>query len=127
MFYSEKDVPAKLEDVLFALLTHLKKAGYVVVADINVKNILKNALNYDFKDYHILEICNPIAAREIIGEDDLNGLFVPCKLTIYQEQEVTKIRMLRATLVTDTLLPKASVVIGKYERDLLSVLNSFSM
>lgn len=127
MFYAAKEFDAELEDVMAALLQHLKGGGYVIVADINVKNILKNALNFDFKNYHILEVCNPSAAREIIGKDDLNGMFVPCKLLIFQEGEKTKIRLLKATKITDHLYPQASEVLKSYERELFSLVDGFSV
>ena len=127
MFYSAKEIESNIDDVMATLLVHLKKGGYVVIADINVKNILKNALNYDFKDYHILEICKPTAAKEIIGKDDLNGLFVPCKMIIYQEGKITKIRVLSVTQVTDYVYPEASNQIRKYEEEVFSLLDSFAI
>jgi uncharacterized protein (DUF302 family) len=127
MFYAGKEFQSDLDDVLSGFLTHIRKSGYVVVADINVKEILKKALGEDFKDYHILEICKPVAAREIVGSDDLNGLFVPCKMIVYQDGNTTKIRVLRATEIIERLHSEATEIVGKYEKELFSLLDSFAM
>ncbi len=127
MFYASREFNADLEDVMSSFLVHIKKDGFVIIADVNVKNILKNALNFEFKDYHILEICKPAAAKEIIGQDDLNGLFVPCKMIIFQEGKVTRIRVLSVSQITDQVYPKASALIKKFEEELFGLIKSFTI
>ena len=127
MFYASREFNADLEDVMSSFLVHIKKDGFVRIADVNVKNILKNALNFEFKDYHILEICKPAAAKEIIGQDDLNGLFVPCKMIIFQEGRVTRIRVLSVSQITDQVYPKASALIKKFEEELFGLIKSFTI
>ncbi len=127
MFYASREFNADLEDVMSSFLVHIKKDGFVIIADVNVKNILKNALNFEFKDYHILEICKPAAAKEIIGQDDLNGLFVPCKMIIFQEGRVTRIRVLSVSQITDQVYPKASALIKKFEEELFGLIKSFTI
>ena len=127
MFYASREFNADLEDVMSSFLVHIKKDGFVIIADVNVTNILKNALNFEFKDYHILEICKPAAAKEIIEQDDLNGLFVPCKMIIFQVGEVTKIRVLSVSQITDQVYPKASALIKKFERELFGSIESFAI
>ena len=127
MFYASREFNADLEDVMSSFLVHIKKDGFVIIADVNVKNILKNALNFEFKDYHILEICKPAAAKEIIGQDDLNGLFVPCKMIIFQEGKVTRLRVLSVSQITDQVYPKASALIKKFEEELFGLIKSFTI
>ncbi len=127
MFYSGREFQSDLEDVMSAFLMHIRREGYVVTADVNVKSILKNALNQDFKDYHILEICKPMAAREIIGSDDLNGLFVPCKMIVYQDGNTTKMRALRISKITEHFHNEATAIVSKYEKELFSLIDSFTM
>ncbi len=127
MFYAAREFNADLEDVMSSFLVHIKKDGFVIIADVNVKNILKNALNFEFKDYHILEICKPAAAKEIIEQDNLNGLFVPCKMIIFQEGKVTRIRVLSVSQITDQVYPKASALIKKYEKELFGLIESFTI
>jgi uncharacterized protein (DUF302 family) len=125
MFHVEKEYEGKLEEVSDKLLMHLRAGGYVVVADIDVKSILKRALNFNFKDYHIYEICKPEAAREIIGDDDLNGLFVPCKMIVYEDGRVTKLRLLKSSVIVNHFYSKGESIIRKYEDELMKVIDSF--
>ena len=125
MFHVEKEYQGKLDEISDKLLVHLRTEGYVVVADIDVKSILKRALNFGFKDYHIYEICKPEAAREIIGDDDLNGLFVPCKMIVYQDGPVTKLRLLKSSVIVNRFYSKAESLIRKYEDELVKVIESF--
>ena len=127
MFYASREFNADLEDVMSSFLVHIKKDGFVIIADVNVTNILKNALNFEFKDYHILEICKPAAAKEIIEQDDLNGLFVPCKMIIFQVGKVTSIRVLSVSQITDQVYPKASALIKKFEEELFGLIKSFTI
>ncbi len=127
MFYASREFNADLEDVMSSFLVHIKKDGFVIIADVNVTNILKNALNFEFKDYHILEICKPAAAKEIIEQDDLNGLFVPCKMIIFQVGKVTSIRVLSVSQITDQVYPNASALIKKFEKELFGSIESFTI
>ena len=127
MFYASREFNADLEDVMSSFLVHIKKDGFVIIADVNVTNILKNALNFEFKDYHILEICKPAAAKEIIEQDDLNGLFVPCKMIIFQVGKVTSIRVLSVSQITDQVYPNASALIKKFEEELFGLIKSFTI
>ena len=127
MFYSSREFNADLEDVMSSFLVHIKKDGFVIIADVNVTNILKNALNFEFKDYHILEICKPAAAKEIIEQDDLNGLFVPCKMIIFQVGKVTSIRVLSVSQITNQVYPNASALIKKFEKELFGSIESFTI
>ncbi len=127
MFYASREFNADLEDVMSSFLVHIKKDGFVIIADVNVTNILKNALNFEFKDYHILEICKPAAAKEIIEQDDLNGLFVPCKMIIFQVGKVTSIRVLSVSQITNQVYPNASALIKKFEKELFGSIESFTI
>jgi len=126
MFYLEKEYQLNADEVLESLIFHLKQNGYVVVADIDVKSILKKALNYDFSNYRILEICNPKAAKDILGNDYLNGLFIPCKIVIYEDGENTKLKLLRATELSEKFFSKGKEVIERYQLELEKLIETFS-
>ncbi|MEM4950635.1 MAG: DUF302 domain-containing protein, partial [Thermoplasmatales archaeon] len=74
MLFVEREFDGNFSELMDSLLFHLKNNGYVAVADVDVKGILKKTMNFDFKEYHILEICKPQAAKDLIGGDDNNGL-----------------------------------------------------
>jgi uncharacterized protein (DUF302 family) len=125
MFYLEREYKASADTVLDSLIYHLKQKGYVVVADINVKSILKKALDYDFGEYQILEICNPKAAKEILENDYLNGLFIPCKIIVYEDGKTTKLKLLRISEVADKFFDRGKKLIEKYQVELEKLIESF--
>ncbi|MGC8562202.1 MAG: DUF302 domain-containing protein [Thermoplasmata archaeon] len=126
MLFVEREFDGNFDEIIDSLLFHLKDGGYVIVADIDVKGILKKALNLEFKKYHIYEICKPQAAKELIGGDDINGLFLPCKMVAYEDSGKTRIRLVLSSEVAKKFEVAGGKSIKKFEDELVGLLNSFS-
>ncbi|WP_324617834.1 DUF302 domain-containing protein [Cohnella cholangitidis] len=45
--------------------------------------------------YRILEVCNPREAARVLGENELSGYFLPCKIVVYSRNGTTKIGLPR--------------------------------
>ncbi len=67
----------------------LKKEGFGVLTEINVKETIKKKLEKDFTKYIILGACNPqLAYRSLMSETEI-GLLLPCNVIVYEKEGKT--------------------------------------
>lgn len=74
------------EEAIDKTINALKKEGFGVLTEIDLKATLKKKLDVDFYNYRILGACNPSFAYKALQVEDKVGTMLPCNV-IVQEKE----------------------------------------
>src|ERR1017187_6766835 len=78
-----KIVKLGYEEAKEKITEELKKEGFGVLTEIDVKATLKKKLDVDFRPYKILGACNPPFAYKALQAEEQIGLMLPCNVIIY--------------------------------------------
>jgi uncharacterized protein (DUF302 family) len=116
------------EGALEAVTAALKREGFGVLTQIDVKDTLKRKLDVDFRRYVILGACNPPLAHQALTADPQIGLLLPCNVVVQEAPDggvVVSIADPRAmfTLVNN---PGLTPVVEESDQRLRRVLESLA-
>lgn len=84
-YYFNKTVSGSFEEVIVKVTDELKKEGFGILTEIDVKETMKKKLDVDFKKYKILGACNPPFAYEALKAEDKIGTMLPCNVIVIEQ------------------------------------------
>ena len=97
MYGYKKKVQLGYAEAVSKVKDELKKEGFGVLSEIDVKDTLRKKLNVDFDNYVILGACNPSFAYKALQAGKEVGLMMPCNVVVYSDKGQTYVA---ATLPT---------------------------
>jgi uncharacterized protein (DUF302 family) len=84
-YYFNKTISGNFDDAILKVTDELKKEGFGILTEIDVKETLKKKLDVDFKKYKILGACNPPFAYEALKSEDKIGAMLPCNVIVIEQ------------------------------------------
>lgn len=91
-YCNTKVVNFSFDETIARVTEELKKEGFGILTEIDVKETLKKKLNVDFRKYKILGACNPPYAYKALQAEENLGVLLPCNVVV-QEKETGKIQV----------------------------------
>ena len=82
IYYLSKTLSAGFDETVRLTTEALKREGFGIITDIDVRDTLKKKIDVDFRSYRILGACNPSLAHEALQIEDKVGTMLPCNVIV---------------------------------------------
>lgn len=125
-YYFSKNVNVDFDTAISTVTEELKKEGFGILTEIDVKETLKKKLDVDFRKYKILGACSPQFAHQALLAEDTIGTMLPCNV-IVQEREGGKVEVSAVDPVASMMAvqnDKLAMVAGEVREKLKKVINA---
>ena len=86
-YYFSKTLTMPFGETVTRVTEELKKEGFGILTQIDLKETLKKRLNVEFREYRILGACNPPFAYQALKAEDKIGLMLPCNVIVQETGE----------------------------------------
>ncbi len=83
-YYFSKRINSTFHDAVDRVTEELKKEGFGILTEIDVKATLKKKLDVDFHPYMILGACNPSFAYKALQAENRIGTMLPCNVIVQE-------------------------------------------
>ncbi len=125
-YYISKTVQMPFEQAVVKVTEELKKEGFGVLTEIDVKATMKKKLNVDFYNYKILGACNPPFAYKALTAEDKIGTMLPCNVIVQEkvpgEIEVSAIDPMASMMAVEN--PSLTGIAAEVKDKLTKVIHS---
>jgi uncharacterized protein (DUF302 family) len=81
-YYFSRNIDMIFDEAIAKVTDELKKEGFGILTEIDVKATLKNKLDVDFPKYTILGACNPPFAYRALQAEPRIGTMLPCNVIV---------------------------------------------
>lgn len=84
-YYFAKSTKYSFDEAIARTTEELKKEGFGILTEIDVKETLKKKLEVDFRRYKILGACNPPFAYQALQAEEYIGAMLPCNVIVQEK------------------------------------------
>ena len=118
-YHFSKILNCDFDSAITKVTDELKKEGFGIVTDIDMKETLRKKIDVDFRKYRILGACNPKYAYQALLVEDKVGTMLPCNVVVQEHPdgkvEVSAIDPIASMMAiqNDKLKPLANEISGK--------------
>ena len=88
-YHTSKTVNLTFDQAIVNVMEELKKEGFGILTEIDVKETLKKKLDVDFRKYRILGACNPPLAYKALQTEENIGVMLPCNVIVQEKDDGT--------------------------------------
>ena len=81
-YYMAKTLPVSFDEAVARTIEALKREGFGILTQIDVKETLKAKIGAEFSNYMILGACNPALAFEALKLENKVGTMLPCNVVV---------------------------------------------
>jgi uncharacterized protein (DUF302 family) len=126
-YYLGKMLPLGFDEAVRRVTEALKREGFGIITEIDVKATLKSKIKVEFRPYRILGACNPALAYEALLLEDKVGTMLPCNVIVQElapgRVEVVAVDPVASMMAIDNpdLHERAAAVRAKLERAIASL------
>ena len=83
-YYFDKTLQGDFDAAIEKVTGELKKEGFGVLTEIDIKATMKKKLDVDLPKYTILGACNPQYAYRALQAEDKIGTMLPCNVIVQE-------------------------------------------
>lgn len=125
-YHFSKTVDMSFDEAIENVTGELKKEGFGILTEIDVKATLKEKLDVDFRNYRILGACNPPFAYKALLAEDKIGTMLPCNVVVQEHDdgrvEVSAVDPMASMQAVEN--PELGQVAGEIQAKLKTVINN---
>ena len=86
-YYLARTFEEPFNSVVTRVIEALKKEGFGILSDIDVKETFRKKLDVDFRNYRILGACNPPFSFRALQTEERIGTMLPCNVVVQERPE----------------------------------------